>query len=754
MKKNHLNNFNCKNFLLILILFFIKINFSFSEDLNSIKIFGNDRLSKETVILFSEIEIDKSIKPDDLNVAIKKLYKTNYFENVKMSFEGETLKITVVENPIIQSITIHGIKNKSILNKLEELTKKSEKYPFLIHRIIEQKNLLTNIIRSNGFYFAKIDTKIKNNINNSVDIIYDFKLGERAKIEKINFIGNKIFKNSKLRNIIVSEENKPWKFITNNKYLDKNRIKLDKNLLTNYYKNKGYYNVIIKSSSAKVVNNDFFELTFNIDAGQKYYFNDITLSTTEQFEKESFSNILKIFIELKNETYSLNAIDKIIKEIDKIALQKEFVFINAKYNESIIEKNKINIDISFDELEKTYVDQINIFGNFITEEKVIRNSLIVDEGDAFNKILFNKSINNIKGKNIFKSVNTDIKKSTKNYNNKIINIIVEEKPTGEIFAGAGTGTSGTTLAGGIKEKNYLGKGILLDTNLSLSEDRIKGKFTVVNPHYKNTDKSLNTTLESSSSDYMSTSGYKISRTGINIGTGFEQYSNVFVNIDFSNYYEKLETSDTASDIKRKQEGDYFENLFSYAISLNNLDQNFQPTDGYIAKFSQKFPIYSDDLTIENSFNASKYYSPSENLVLSAKLFMKAVNSIDDNVRISKRVYVPSSKLRGFESGKIGPKDGNDYIGGNYGAALNLNTTLPSAINSFENLDLSLFLDAANVWNVDYDSSLDSDKIRSATGISANWFTPVGPLSFSYSIPLTEASSDKTESFRFRIGTSF
>ena len=754
MQKKQLNNCSCKNYILILILFFIKINFSFSEELKSIKIYGNERLSKETVILFSELEIDKNIKADDLNVAIKKLYKTNYFENVKISFEGETLKITVVENPIIQSITINGIKNKTILNQLEELTKKSEKYPFLIHRINEQKNLLTNIVRSNGFYFVRIDTKIKNNNNNSVGIIYDFILGERAKIEKINFIGNKIFKNSKLRNIIVSEENKPWKFITKNKYLDKNRIKLDKNLLTNYYKNKGYYNVIIKSSSAKVVNNDFFELTFNIDAGQKYYFNNITLNITEQFEKESFSNILKIFIDLKDETYSLNAIDKIIKEIDKIALQKEFVFINAKYNESIIDKNKINIDISFDELEKTYVEQINIFGNSITEEKVIRNSLIVDEGDAFNKILFNKSINNIKSKNIFKSVNTDIKKSTKNYNNKIIDIIVEEKPTGEIFAGAGTGTSGTILAGGIKERNYLGKGIILDANLSLSENKIKGKLKVVNPHYKNTDKSLNTTLESSNLDYMSTSGYKISRTGIIIGTGFEQYSNIFVNIDFSNYYENLETSDTASSIKKKQEGDYFENLISYAISFNNLDQNFQPTDGYLAKFSQILPVYSDDLTIENSFNVSKYYSPRENLVLSAKLFIKTVNSIDDNVRVSKRVYIPSSKLRGFESGKIGPKDGNDYIGGNYGTALNLNTTLPNAINSFENLDLSLFLDVANLWNVDYDSSLDSDKIRSSTGISANWFTPVGPLSFSYSIPLTEASSDKTESFRFRIGTSF
>ncbi len=204
MKKNQLYNFNYRNYLLILILFFFKINFSFSEELKSIKIIGNDRLSKETVILFSELEIDKNIKANDLNVAIKKLYKTNYFENVKMTFEGVTLKITVVENPIIQSITINGIKNKTILNKLEELTKKSEKYPFLIYRINEEKNLLTNIVRSNGFYFAKIDTKIKNNNNNSVDIIYDFKLGKRAKIEKINFIGNKIIKDSKLRNIIVS----------------------------------------------------------------------------------------------------------------------------------------------------------------------------------------------------------------------------------------------------------------------------------------------------------------------------------------------------------------------------------------------------------------------------------------------------------------------------------------------------------------------------------------------------------------------
>ena len=134
--------------------------------------------------------------------------------------------------------------------------------------------------------------------------------------------------------------------------------------------------------------------------------------------------------------------------------------------------------------------------------------------------------------------------------------------------------------------------------------------------------------------------------------------------------------------------------------------------------------------------------------------MRALNSIDDNVRVSKRVYIPSSKLRGFESGKIGPKDGEEYIGGNYGTALNFNSTLPNILSGFENIDLSIFLDAANIWEVDYDSSLDSSKIRSSTGVAVNWFTPVGPLSFSYAIPLSEASSDKTESFRFRLGTSF
>ena len=719
-----------------------------------IEVSGNDRLAKETIILFSELNIDKKIDSQDLNKALKKLFETNYFKDVKISIKSGLLKINVIENPLIQSIKIEGIKNKSVVDDLYKITKKIEKYPYLENQINDQQKTLLNLVRNQGFYFAEVETRVIDNNNNSLDIIHNFNLGDRAKITEIKFIGNKIFKNNKLRNIIVSEVSKPWKFITTNKYLNEGRINLDVNLLVNFFRNKGYYNVKVKSSSAKVTEKNNFVLTFNIDSGNRFYFNNINLKVSDNYKKENFSNFIKIFDDLKGKPYSLNSIKKIINEIDKVALQKEFVFINANYQEKIVDQDKINIKIFFEESEKFYVDRVNIFGNFITEEKVIRNALIVDEGDPYNEILFNKSINQIKSKQIFKSVSSEINDSSIKKNSKIINITVEEKATGEIFAGAGTGTEGSTISAGIKEKNYLGKGIALDTVLTLSDDEIKGKFSIINPNFRNTDRSINTTVESTSSDFMTTSGYKTSRTGLKFGTGFEQYDNFFVNLDVSNYYERLETSDAASAIKKKQEGDYFENLISYAITLNKLDQNFQPTDGFLTKFSQILPIYSDDKTVENSFTASKYHSINDSLILSAKLYLKSVNSIDDNVRVSKRVYIPANRLRGFEAGGIGPKDGSQYIGGNYGSAINISSTLPNLLNGYENIDFNLFLDAANLWHVDYDSSLDSDKIRSSTGISVNWFTPVGPLSFSYAIPLTEAKSDKTESFRFQIGTSF
>ncbi len=747
--------FKLKKLILIIFLsLLINTTPAFTKIYKNLKIIGNERLSVETIIMFSELNIKNDISKNDLNKSIKKLYKTNYFEDIKIFSENDILIISIKENPIIQSIQINGVNNKSILEELQKITKKNEKYPYLKNKIIEQNNLLLNIIRTSGFYFVEMDTNIIDNGDSTIDIIYNFNLGNRAKIKKIIFQGDKKFKDTKLRNVIRSEEGKFWKFITSNKYLDERRIKNDEILLKKYYQRKGYYNVKITSSYAKNINNEYFELIFNIDSGQKFYFNNLTIQISDNFNKENFIRINEKLKNLKGTKYSSKEINKILDEIDKVILQKEFLFLNAKYDLSIVDNNKINIMFKFKDLEQFYVEQINIFGNFITEEKVLRNSLIIDEGDAFNDVLLDKSINSIKSRGFFKTVNVDTRTSETDNQKKIIDITVEEIPTGEIFAGAGTGTSGATITAGIQEKNYLGKGIKLSTKFTLAEEEVKGKFSVLNPNYKNTNRSLQTTIESTTSDFLSTGGFKTSRTGFGIGTGFEQLSDLYVNLDVSAYYEKLETTSTASAYKKKQEGDYIENLFTYDLTLNKLDQNFQPTDGHLVSFKQVLPIYSDDLSIGNTINLSKYHSLSDNLILSGKFFFRSVNSIDDDVRVSRRVYIPSSKLRGFESGKIGPKDGAEYVGGNFGSALNLNSTLPNILSGYENIDLSLFFDAATLREVDYDSSLESSKIRSSTGVSVNWFTVIGPLSFSYAIPLSKEDTDQTESFRFRIGTSF
>ncbi len=741
-----------KNFLAILIFYLFSMNYSLSEVIKNFNIVGNERVSDETVIMFSKLDVGDKVNNEILNKALKELYYTNYFKDVKMSFDDSTLNIILQENPIIQSVIVNGIDENDINKKIRELTLKIEKYPFVESNINEQVNLIKNILRSYGYYNVELQTSLTNNDNNTVDLTYEVNLGQIAKIKKIKFIGNKVFRDNTLRNIIISEEAKFWKFITKNKFLDINRVNADVFRLKNFYKNRGFFDVKIKSTTAVITESNQFELIFNINAGNKFYFNSIQMSNNKNLEFEVLDQFAKKFENFEGKQYSKKKIDNLIDDLNDYTLRNDFVFINATFKEIIIDDNKINIVINFDELDKLFVERINILGNFITDEKVIRNLLIVDEGDPYNEILFNKSIQNIKAQNIFKEVNyeTNIDENS----NKIIDIEVEEKATGEIFAGAGTGTSGSSITAGIKENNYLGLGIKLDTNFTITDDTLKGKFSVINPNYNNSDKSLKTVIESSTNDFMSSSGYKTSRTGLSIGTEFEQMNDFFVNLELANFYEDLETSSSATSIVKKQEGNYFENLLTYSLTYNRLDQNFQPSDGFINKFSQTLPIYSDDLSVENLLTSSAYHSINDNFIISAAFYLKTINSLDDNVRVSKRVFVPGRRLRGFENGKIGPKDGSQYIGGNYATSLNLNSTVPNVFFENENIDLNFFLDFANVWEVDYNSSLDSNKIRSATGIAVNWFSPIGPLTFSYAIPLSEEKTDITESFRFQIGTSF
>ena len=744
-----------KIFLTLAVLLITNFNISYAEIIKNFKISGNDRISDKTIILFSGYSINDDIDQNKLNQIIKELYDTSFFEKISINFDNGILYIDVKENPLIQSIVFDGIKNKKIIEKLKKIILQKEKSSFVQNKIKDDQDRILNSLRVVGYYFSEVSTNVKKNNNNTVDIIYNIKLGKKALIKNIKFIGNKIFKDNKLRKIIVSEEAKFWKFISSNKNVDVKRIKLDENLLRNFYKNNGYYNVKINSSYARIIDDRYFEIVFNIDAGVKYFFNSLKLNLPADYKRDDFKELEKTLGKLEKKNYALNRIEEILDDIDEIALNNNYEFISATYNEEIIDKNKINLTISLKDTEKFYIERINISGNSITSEKVIRNQFLADEGDPYNELLLNKSYNNIKALRIFKNVETDIE-SFDNKKTKIINVSVEEKPTGEIFAGAGTGTSGSSLSFGISENNYLGEGIKLGSDFTITNETLVGKLFINEPNYKNSNRSFNRGIERRENDYLTKFGYKTEKTGFTFGTSYEQYKNVFFSPTISNYYEKITTNTKASNAKKKQEGSYLDVLFDYDIGLNKLNQNFNPTDGFRVNFSQELPLVSEDYTLVNELKFSKYFQSQNGTIFSLGFFTASSTSLtNDDARITKRIFIPSKRLRGFEPGKIGPKDGSDFIGGNFGSSLNFASTLPGLFTEIQELDFSLFVDAANIWGVDYDSSIDENsKIRSSTGIALDWFTPIGPLSLSYSFPITKNSEDVTETFIFNIGTTF
>ena len=747
--------FKLKKLLIFNIFYlFLFFNISNAEIVNKIVINGNERVSDETIIVFSAVKLGDTINAEKLNQIVNSLYDSNFFDNISTSLNNQELTITVKESPIINKVEFQGIKSKTLVESLSKNLSLKSRSSYNTYQLELDKLQIQNQLKNRGYYYSKI--KIFTNIkdNNTLDLIYDINIGDKAKIKKITFTGNKKFKDSKLKSIIISEEYKFWKFISGKKYLNENIISVDNRLLKNFYLNQGYFNVKINSSFAKSIDKDSFELIFNIDADKRIFFNNLTLQVPSDFDKSNYVKINSLFNDLKGEPYSINRIEKILKKINEISIYEQYVSSEAFVEENIFE-NKIDLKFIINEIQTVQVDKINILGNNVTKEVVIRNQLELDEGDPFNEILFTRSINNIKGLNFFKDVKSEII-DNKDNEAKIINISVEEKPTGEIMAGAGFGTSGTTTSFGIKENNYLGNGLSIDAKLDLSEESIKGRFLLSNPNYKNSDKSVYTNIQSSETDRLKDFGYKTNKTGFTLGTQFEYYDDFYFGVGINSYYESIETDSTASAQQKKLKGNYFDNFINLNFDYDKRNQKFQPSQGFRNYFSTDLPIVSETNTLANTFITTNYFEYFDSNILKSSFYFRNSNSITgDNIKLSERLYLPSNRLRGFESGKVGPKDGNDFIGGNYIASLNFSSNVPKILENSQTTDIIIFFDVANVWGVDYDSALDtSDDIKSAIGLGLDWFSPIGPMNFTLSQHLSKGSNDVTESFRFNLGTTF
>ena len=735
-----------KIYTIIFCLFFFSLH---AEVIQKLEVYGNDRISKETIKVYGEIGIGKEHSAADINKILKNLYNTNFFEDIKISLANNILNITVKEYSTINSIDLRGEKSNEVKKKILEKLNLKE----IESKLTQDISLLKKIYASIGFNFIDIESKIERFTDNRVNLVYIVKKGKKTNISKINFIGDKKIKDKRLRDIIVSEEKKFWKFLSKNTFLNNNNIELDKRLLINYYKSLGYYDVQVLSSNAEVSQNNETNLTYTINAGTRYRVTKISTDVSDVLDAKLFTPLKKNFTKIVGKYYSPFTVKKLLDELDLLIANNDLQFIEHSVNE-ILENDTIELKINIFEGPKQLVEKINISGNTITDEAVIRGELKLDEGDPVNRLKLDQSIAKLKSRNIFGVVKEKlIDGSSKEL--KIIEIDVEEKPTGEISAGAGIGTNGGSLAFNVTENNWLGKGVSISTNFELSAESFTGEVSVNDPNYDFSGNSLNYYVSNTTND-KSDSGYKNNITTTGIGTKFEQYRNIYLSPSLTFSYDDLKVESTASEGLKKQKGSFKDLSFDYGISLDNRDRTYAPTDGYISSFRQQIPLYADAPYIKNTYAFSAYQAFSANHIGAFKIFGSAINGLDDkDVRLSKRNSLPSSRLRGFEPGKVGPKDGKDYVGGNYALLTNFELNLPNLLPESTKTDIGLFLDFGNLWHVDYDDNIDdSNKVRSTTGVNTQWLSPVGPMSFIFSKNISKAKTDVTESFNFRLGTTF
>ena len=738
----------------LIILFFL---FFFSgiraEVVENVIIEGNKRISDETIKIYGEVELNKNFTESEINKVLTNLNSTNFFENIEIKLNNKILKIIVKEYPFVNQLIILGEPKKAYKEEIEKLIQIKSKRPFIKANLANDIEIIKKLYSSLGYNFVKVDTKIKEIDKENLDLLIEIERGDQTKISSINFIGNKNIRSRRLRDVIASEESKFWKVISNNTNLSENLINLDKRLLLNFYKSLGYYDIKITSNIAEINKEGNADLVYSIEEGTRYTINKISTNIDKVFDKKLFFPLKSEFKKYIGDYYSPFKIKKLLEELDRLIEFNNLQFVEHNVQEDI-QDDSINITLNIYEGPRNIVERINITGNNVTNEDVIRGELILDEGDPFVNLSLKKSIAKIKARNLFNDVNYEVSDGSDN-NLKIIDINVEERPTGEISAGAGVGTSGGTIAFNIKENNWLGQGKSVGLEIQADEESLIGDFRYTDPNYNFLGNSVTYSFSSEKNDKPDL-GFENSIITAGIGTSFEQYKDVKVRLGLNASHDDLQTEDSASAALKKQNGTYSELLGVYGFTFDQRDKAFMPTSGSIFSFSQSLPIAADKAFLTNTFSSSFYKSLSDNVIGSAKIYLASIDGLGgDDVRISKRRGISSSRLRGFEKNKVGPVDGSDHVGGNYVAALNFETNLPNVLPENSNADLGLFLDFGNVWGVDYDSSIDeSNEIRSSTGITLNWLSPIGPLNFVVSQNLSKADTDVTESFTFNLGTTF
>lgn len=723
---------------------------------NNLEISGNKKISNETVKNLINFNKDNIYTPTELNEMYKKLFETNFFKKIKLEYNNSLLKINLKENPIINFFYIDGENNKKIMDLIYDNLNLSQNKIYSDNLLNSDIKIINDIYKELGFFDTKVDSSISELNENEINLVIKISKGKKYKIKNIFFIGNKKIPSSTLKSGIFSSEHGWWKFLSSSTNISEKQIEYDANLLKKFYLNNGFYDIQIISTDINFANNYNVDLTFSLNEGNTYFFSDFLIVDNNVNLSPDQRKYIKIMLsQYNNKNYSLNLLSKIKKEINIFLDNNKIEFVDVQFAEQKKSTNQIQITVKFSNLDKKFINLINLKGNTITEEEVVRRSLSFAEGDSFTSYKLTESKRNLENLGIFKDIKFETVKNINNFNLIDVNITVKEQPTGAISAGVGLGSDSSNIITGLNEKNFLGKGIEVNANTSFGTEKISGSISATVPDFKNSNNALISDIFAISTDFEN-AGYESSKVGSNIATKYEVAKDLDLRIGIGLDLDDISANSNASALYKSMEGKYTTFKGFYSIINDERNRFLLPTEGHRLSFSQTFALPGSDIPyVENNVQGTYYYPYAEDYIFNFKSSLNSINSLNNkDIKLSDRQFSTSRQIRGFESRGIGPRDGKDQIGGNYSAFASVSTTFPNYLPEKWNANSSFFLDTGNVWGVDFDDSLDSDRIRSSFGINLDWISPLGPLSFTLSETLSSASGDKEESFSFNLGSVF
>ena len=736
--------------------------------LSSISIKGNNRLSDDAVINYSRLRPNTTLSSEDLSSAYTKILNTGLFKSVAFERNGQNLIISIEEYPTVNEISFEG-NRKFTDEKLSSFISTEANLVFSPNTLDKDLIALKTAYRNSGRFLARIEPKVVSLSNNRVNLIYEIFEGSVVEIEKVNFVGNREFSNGRLRRVLSSKQAGFLRKIINKDTLIEEKISLDKRLLTDFYRSRGFADFKINDVNTELSEEkDGFFITYNITEGPKFAIGDVQLTSEI---KEILASNWKNLVSLRSgEIYSPTIIQLEVTRLEEKLQANGLEFIRVKPEINRNMRNlTLDVNLVFEKGDRLFIERIDISGNTATLDRVVRRQFFIVEGDPFNPREIRAAADRIRAMGLFSdtSVNT-ISGSTGSQ--VIIDVEVVEKPTGSLTFGAGY-SSQAGLGGLIEygEKNFLGRGQSLSFAIKSGKDNQLYELSFFEPMFLRND--LGFGLNFSVKDTkQQNAAYDTANLQFQPYVVYPLGERSKIKIDYSISQTELSNPNNVGTIITNEvnEGEVVSSSIGYVFSHDTRLYKSGSKNGFIFKLGQQFTGLGGDKTaLKTTMKiAGQRTAFKEDLKLKATFESGLLTYKTGDSRVIDRFFLGTNKMRGFDAGGLGPREcanrqcgvsNNDALGGENFAVVRFEAEFPLGLPDEYGMTGGLFYDIGNLWSLKNTNSnvlYEDGSWRQAIGASLFWNTPIGPLRFNFSDVLKKELYDRDESFDLTISTRF